>query len=250
MNGIIKTIGLVLGIAFLAFLAALMMILNDTNNSKEQISTVTVIETTEEVPFYLAADQSKQMDVADVELISKIDFSSKNRKLTAVDLGLPSGTKWADRNVGAASPYDYGNLYRYGNPQTKMDGSNNRHAEDDTIIGTKKDVAKTLLGGKWVTPSSNQIEELLKNCKSHLITIKGKKFVAVIGPNDKFILFPLVGCMFNYGRSQSDMWGLYEAGNLVRGNAIQLVVDDEGKADMMDSQLPGYYGCAIRAVEK
>ena len=46
MNGIIKTIGLVLGIAFLAFLAALMMILNDTNNSKEQISTVTVIKTT------------------------------------------------------------------------------------------------------------------------------------------------------------------------------------------------------------
>lgn len=247
MKRILITTGLVLGIALLA---VLMIIKHDTSNSNSQERISSDIEAAEEVPFYLAPYQSKQMDVADEELVSKINFLSKNRRITAVDLGLPSGTKWADRNVGAASPYDYGNLYRYGNPHTQLDGSNNKYAEEDNIIGTKKDVAKSVLGGKWVTPSSNQIEELLKCCKSHLLTIKGKKIVAVIGPNEKFILFPLVGCMFNFGRSQSDLWGLYEAGNLVRGKAIQLVVNDEGKADMMDSQSPGYYGCAIRAVEK
>ena len=31
-----------------------------------------------------------------------------------VDLGLPSGTKWATMNVGATSITDYGNYYQYG----------------------------------------------------------------------------------------------------------------------------------------
>lgn len=235
MKTIIKAIGLVFGIVVLLCLASIVLINNDSQE-----------ETSERNENQY---QSTQMDMADEHLISKLDFSVNNRKITAVDLGLPSGTKWADRNVGASTPCEYGNLYRYGNPQTKLNGSNNRYAEESSIIGTKNDVAKSLLGGRWVTPSVDQIKELLQYCKSALITIKGKKVVAVIGPNDKFILFPLVGCMFNFGRSESEMWGLYEAGNLVGGNAVQFVVDDEGKADIMDSQLPGYYGCAIRAVE-
>ena len=36
-----------------------------------------------------------------------------------VDLGLPSGTKWATMNVGATSPEGYGNYYAWGETQTK-----------------------------------------------------------------------------------------------------------------------------------
>ena len=36
-----------------------------------------------------------------------------------VDLGLPSGLLWADRNVGAQSPEDYGNYYAWGETSTK-----------------------------------------------------------------------------------------------------------------------------------
>lgn len=32
----------------------------------------------------------------------------------AVDLGLPSGTRWANMNVGAASPEDYGLYFAWG----------------------------------------------------------------------------------------------------------------------------------------
>ena len=38
---------------------------------------------------------------------------------TYVDLGLPSGTLWADRNVGAASPEDYGDYFAWGETTTK-----------------------------------------------------------------------------------------------------------------------------------
>lgn len=42
-----------------------------------------------------------------------ICFSNCNvqTKVKSVDLGLPSGTLWADRNVGAALPEDYGDYF-------------------------------------------------------------------------------------------------------------------------------------------
>jgi len=39
--------------------------------------------------------------------------------VVAVDLGLPSGTKWADRNVGATSPEYYGDYFAWGETSTK-----------------------------------------------------------------------------------------------------------------------------------
>ena len=38
---------------------------------------------------------------------------------TYVDLGLPSGTLWADRNVGAASPEDCGDYFAWGETTSK-----------------------------------------------------------------------------------------------------------------------------------
>ena len=40
-----------------------------------------------------------------------------------VDLGLPSGTKWATCNVGAASPEDYGHYFAWGETSPKSDYS-------------------------------------------------------------------------------------------------------------------------------
>ena len=37
-----------------------------------------------------------------------------------VDLGLPSGTKWADRNIGATSVTSVGGYYSYGETATKQ----------------------------------------------------------------------------------------------------------------------------------
>lgn len=38
-----------------------------------------------------------------------------------VDLGLPSGLKWATCNVGANKPEDYGNYYAWGEIKTKSE---------------------------------------------------------------------------------------------------------------------------------
>ena len=41
--------------------------------------------------------------------------------LVAVDLGLPSGTKWANCNVGATAPEEYGGYYAWGETEKKSD---------------------------------------------------------------------------------------------------------------------------------
>ena len=40
-------------------------------------------------------------------------------KYNAVDLGLPSGTLWADRNIGADFPEDSGDYFAWGETATK-----------------------------------------------------------------------------------------------------------------------------------
>lgn len=50
-------------------------------------------------------------------------MTNAGRAAVAVDLGLPSGTKWADRNVGASSKTDVGEYFAWGEIATKSDFS-------------------------------------------------------------------------------------------------------------------------------
>jgi hypothetical protein len=51
----------------------------------------------------------------DMWIISTIELKDiSNCTYNMVDLGLPSGLKWADRNVGASSPEHYGSYFQWG----------------------------------------------------------------------------------------------------------------------------------------
>ena len=52
------------------------------------------------------------------EVDSIVTFN-KNIPEGAVDLGLPSGTLWADRNIGADSPEGYGDYFAWGETRPK-----------------------------------------------------------------------------------------------------------------------------------
>jgi len=47
------------------------------------------------------------------------DVLSIHNGFKYVDLGLPSGTLWAECNVGAATPYEYGDYFAWGETETK-----------------------------------------------------------------------------------------------------------------------------------
>ncbi|MCF0174668.1 MAG: hypothetical protein HUJ95_04925, partial [Bacteroidales bacterium] len=100
----------------------------------------------------------------------------------AVDLGLPSGTKWASWNVGAKSETDCGSYFAWGETSVKTNytwntykwGKQTESAPDYGMTKYKSkgpstleavdDPATAAWGSKWRSPSLDEIKELLDNC--------------------------------------------------------------------------------------
>ena len=101
----------------------------------------------------------------------------------AIDLGLPSGTLWADRNLGAESITDCGDYYMWGSTEpdtdkvcdwahTPFNGGFRWHNPDvvetfrmeafpDGNLSDQYDAAHVQLGGNWHIPTTEQAKELL-----------------------------------------------------------------------------------------
>ena len=112
-----------------------------------------------------------------------------------IDLGLPSGTLWTDRNVGADSPEGYGDYFRFGETIPFTDNSPSYKYENinENIAGTDKDAATTLLGKKFRMPTLEQIKELLSFCSREWTQVNGVDGIAVTGPNGNSIFLPASG---------------------------------------------------------
>ena len=142
-----------------------------------------------------------------------------------VDLGLPSGTKWASCNVGASKPEEYGGYYAWGETEEKeiynwstythCDGSYNTCHDIGNISGTKYDVARTKLGGSWQIPTNDQIKELYFCCIVDWITLNGVngwKFTSKINGNSIFL--PAAGYRENSRLTSVGESGFYWSGTL------------------------------------
>ena len=139
----------------------------------------------------------------------------------AVDLGLPSGTKWANCNVGATKPEEYGGYYAWGETEEKEVYSEDTYIyykiSDDEYVnigsdisGTKYDVAHVKWGGNWVMPTLDDIKELLDNCTSEWTTlngVNGMKFTSKINGNSIFL--PAAGYRWNDGFDYVGTDGFY-----------------------------------------
>jgi hypothetical protein len=120
-----------------------------------------------------------------------------------IDLGLPSGTKWACCNVGAHAPEEYGNYYAWGETQPKSVYNSDTYAYYNNstgwvnigsdIAGTQYDAATANWGAPWRMPSLEQCKELINNCSSEWTAqngVKGRKFT---GPNGGTVFLPAAG---------------------------------------------------------
>lgn len=122
-----------------------------------------------------------------------------------IDLGLPSGTKWACCNLGAKMPEGYGGYYAWGETEEKKeytwktykhcDGTEYTcHDIGKCISGTQYDVAHVKLGKPWQMPTYEQINELMKCCTSKKVTINGVKGRMMTSNfNGASIFFPPAG---------------------------------------------------------
>ena len=119
----------------------------------------------------------------------------------AIDLGLPSGTKWACCNVGATTPEGFGNYYAWGETKEKekydwasyiyCDGTMETcHDIGSDIAGTEYDVAHVLWGKSWEMPTHEQIQELVSNCSCTWTTINEVGGHLFTGPNGRTVFLP------------------------------------------------------------
>lgn len=137
----------------------------------------------------------------------------KHNGFEYVDLGLPSGTKWATCNVGANSETDNGLYFPCGG----IVGLDSPYYEDNfdshklKYNGGKKatlhldnDAAHIHMGGKWHMPTMEQFEELLdeKNTVSTWLhdycnsDINGRLFKSRI--NNETLFIPANGFISNH----------------------------------------------------
>lgn len=132
-----------------------------------------------------------------------------------VDLGLPSGLKWATCNVGADNPEDYGLYFAWGEINQKKEYmAENSKTEGGSsysdIAGDKNfDAARANWGGSWRLPTKADCEELVDECTWKWTTQNGVRGYKVTGPNDNSIFLPAAGYCVGSSHSNAGEFGYY-----------------------------------------
>ena len=150
-----------------------------------------------------------------------------------VDLGLPSGLKWATCNVGATKPEEYGNYFAWGEtePNTTYDWNTYKWAtatwdatdefwdlatltkyntdsdygivDNKTVLELADDAARANWGGAWRIPTDAEWTELRENCTWTWTSdyngtgVKGEIVTSNINGNSIFL--PAAGLRYDGG---------------------------------------------------
>lgn len=124
-----------------------------------------------------------------------------------VDLGLPSGIKWAKCDLGETSPEKYGDRYAWGETWRKWDidyyyftdiveGQYTKYDSRDKryFLEKEDDVAYLRLGEGWRYPTWNEMQELIDNCTVTESTLNGWPGVMFVSKiNNNYIFFGYSG---------------------------------------------------------
>ena len=144
-----------------------------------------------------------------------------------VDLGLPSGTKWATSNVGSDTPEGYGDYYAWGETTPKetynwdtyryYDGSNlTKYTGSDnlTTLEASDDAATANWGSGWRMPTQTEMQELISNCTVTWTTQNGVNGRLFTGPNGNSIFLPAAGNRRGSELYGAGSYGLYWSSSL------------------------------------
>lgn len=155
-----------------------------------------------------------------------------------VDLGLPSGLLWARTNVGAATPYDGGDYFAWGEVQPKpkftkdnyklcqktlkmnhVEGMTTAHykytrytpQDGKTTLASSDDVATVKWGNGCRMPSLLEFKELFENCAlDWKEDYHGTNGYLLTGPNGNTLFLPAAGSyILGMDNASSKGVGLY-----------------------------------------
>lgn len=174
-----------------------------------------------------------------------------------VDLGLPSGCKWAKGNIVSdgnggykvGEETDYGAYFSWGNvtPHFSSNGSTfddaydwgmsntsspysgsagasisytSQHKGRDYTANTTNDAARACLGGSWQVPTAAQFQELYDNTDNEWTTIsgvKGRKFMKKTD-HSVYVFFPAAGDGYMTSLYDRGSDGIYWSSSLYDAN--------------------------------
>lgn len=190
-----------------------------------------------------------------------------------VDFGLPSGRKWATKNVGARKPSDAGFYFQWGDTkgytanQVGTGDGKKKFADDwsdykwgaspnftkyvvHSELELEDDAAHVNMGGDWHMPSPTQIQELIDNTTTAWTTSDGVSGVTFTSKKDKSksIFIPAAG------DAEEDFSGDYGNGGFVwssmlytengkMGTIIDLSIDEVRISDSSR-----YCGNSVRGI--
>ena len=119
-----------------------------------------------------------------------------------VDLGLPSGTKWAKANLGGTNPQDLGQYFSWGNvtghakdsgydfSQTTYNGTTGAGLMGGLSTSSSYDAARSIKGYPWRIPTYDDFLELLSYCRAQWTSVSGQagmRFTSNINGNSIFL---------------------------------------------------------------
>lgn len=185
---------------------------------------------------------------------------------TYVDLGLPSGVKWATCNLGAEKAEEVGDYFAWGKywssiyfgieeyifikngsvdftginkytiPDNNLDGiwydkEGNFIGDNKRVLSYEDDAARSQWGGDWRMPRENELYELFdeNNCMIAYITNNGVKGLQITSKiNGRSIFLPYTGVIPDAGVIAKDVMGAYWANCLseVTQNAVCYTILD------------------------
>lgn len=139
--------------------------------------------------------------IKELELNSGVIKSKETMEY--VDLGLPSGIKWAKCDLGETSPEKFGGRYSCGETWTKtttdyyyftdiVEGQYTKYDSRDKRFFLEKedDAAYLRLGEGWRYPTWNEMQELIDNCTVTESTLNGWPGVMFVSKiNNNYIFF-------------------------------------------------------------
>lgn len=207
---------------------------------------------------------------------NKIDFDANGHEF--VDLGLPSGTLWATCNIGASAPEEAGDLYAWGETETKTnyswetykwcDGTKPTNTNysltkycDRAAFGEldgkislelEDDAAHVNWGGDWHMPTLEECQELMDNCTFEWITLdNGLKAYKITGSNGNSIILPRAG-RYSGESSSGTTFGYWSSTLCDRaityGSRHSILFDYNTRTEPKFSNVYRYYGYAVRPV--
>lgn len=166
---------------------------------------IKLFNTRTEYEAFVGSDDYAEPHVSLCEDDNIVNYNIKAPSFEMVDLGLPSGLKWAKCNIGAEKETDYGMYFKFGDvvghdaqncnhdnsiPAVEVDGNNH--------LLPAYDAATQLMGAGYRMPTKEECEELINNTDLSFVTLDGVRCFKFSkrGDTNTYILFPWAGACY------------------------------------------------------